>query len=616
MSDGAYVRVSSTSRVYRIAGGAALRITDCKPLAGCPGAVNVNQIAINRLEHGHGMPRDGTFLRVTEAGSIYEVVGGAPLRIARFKLFAGWRNFIAVNQSTINTLRHLRAFPVDETYLRTADTLRAYKVTGGKLLQFNYCVIPGCGITPNIDQNAVDRLIQVESVATRGTVTGDFLILITVGLALAALTILAAKWPLVAVSALLAIFVLVQAVWREFDPLLRIEHAYPGRFSGGFTIYSYDVVAVAFLIVAGYRLITRGLQGREQGLVFLLALLTAIHVARGMFAFDFQSAVNQGRPILYFLAPLAYAASVPRGWDKRVWRPFALTCFLLITVAAFFYLRYGFQSNSEVIMSNGTEIISRPIVGVGGLLIVEVAAILSVLRWPSRRSGVVLAIILGIGVFALQLRTIWAIGLAIGIIAFFGWSSNRFRESRMLVTRAVVGAFLVIALAALGFLKSNTLLTDIKSATQSSGTFGWRITGWKELLAKHHSIKEIVTGIPSGSPWTRTINGVTTDVLPHNFYVELFLRFGALGVLILLALYFLLWRHRAEIAPKLGLTPMVIGLLLFAQLMYFVSLSPDLVQGLILGILIGALPPTALWQSRQIAGKKPESETDRLANAR
>ncbi len=263
-------------------------------------------------------------------------------------------------------------------------------------------------------------------------------------------------------------------------------------------------------------------------------------------------------------------------------------------------------------MRNGIAVSSRPVAAGGALLLVELAAILSVLRWPSSHVGVLLAFAAGIGAFVLQIRTIWAIGAVIGLVAFVVWVIGRFRSSRGVSIKIVGGVFLSVALVVLGFFQSGTLAKDLRSATQSSGTFGWRLTGWEKLLSTHHSVTDLIFGAPSGPIWTRTINGVTTDTLPHNYYVELLLRFGIPGVLILLVLYFSLWRRRAEIASSLGLTPLVVSLLLLAQLMYFLSLSPDVVQGLILGMLIGALPPTALWQSRRSAAKDGDEEVGRL----
>jgi hypothetical protein len=122
-------------------------------------------------------------------------------------------------------------------------------------------------------------------------------------------------------------------------------------------------------------------------------------------------------------------------------------------------------------------------------------------------------------------------------------------------------------------------------------------------------------GLPLGSIWERTINGVTTDVLPRNYYVELFLRFGIPGLLLLFVLCFMLWRHRTEIASKLGLT-LVVGLLLLTQLSFLVTYSPDIVRVLLVGIFVGTLPLTGRKNTRAYVRREESTETDRLVNAR
>lgn len=601
--DGTFLRSAQTGSVFRIAGGAPLPVSDCAPLAGCKGTILVAQREIRRLERKYPAPFDGTFLRAAGTSNVFEFLGGAPLRIVDFREIPGWRNYVLVNQSAITRALRIRSFPRDGTYLFTVDTSHAYVVSGHALSQFNYCVAYRCSIKPNIDQQTIDKLAQTGAKTKQGTVPGDLLMLAAAGLLLAGFVIVSAFRPLIAVWALLVVFVVTQAVRDSYDPLLRLSHAHPGRYLGGYTIYTWDVVVAAFVAVAAFHLARGRIRNLGQGLAVALLVLLAIHIVRGIFAFDLQSAVNQGRPTLYFLAPIIFAATVPHGWDRRVWRPFAITCFLLFAIAIGYYIHDGFHSSTDIIVRNGVrQSTLRPINGVGALLMVELAAVLSVLRWPSRRIGVMLAAVAAIGVIALQIRTVWVIGVAIGLVALAVWLSRSLRRSRAIVAWAVGGLSLASALVVVGFLKSHALLTDIKTTTQSHGTFAWRITGWKELLVMHHSLKDILIGMPSGPIWTRTVFGVSTDVLPHSFYLELFLRFGLLGVLILVGMYLLLWRRRAEIAARLGITPLVVSLLLLTQLIYFFSYSPDVIQGMILGILVASLSAAAF--------RRPSAPTD------
>jgi hypothetical protein len=614
--NGTFVRAAETGRIYRVAGGSPLLVTACKPLGGCNGAITVDKGAIAWLKGSNHSPENGTFLQVPGRRPVYEMLGGAPIRIHRFDLFPRSRKRVYVNQSAIDTLERHRSFPKSVTYLRAADTLRAYKIEGGKLVQIDYCARSGCGISPNIDQAAVDRLTQHGSVQKHRRIVGDLLILLAAGALFAGFTVAGVFRPLVAAGGLLAVFLLTEASRYTFDPLLHLENAYPGRLLGGFTIYSYDIVAAAFLTVAAYQLIRHGFRNYALALVIALLVLVAVHIGRGIATFGLQGAVNSGRPLVYVLSSVAFAGTVRRSWSVRVWQLFAATCPLLIAIAVGYYVRYGFHAPTDLVMQNGTSVSARVINGGSAMLILESIVILSVLHWPSRRSGFVLAALLTAGVIALQIRTIWAIGIGILLVAVVARLSERTERSRVRLTRTVGGAFVVATLAVISFLKSGALIRDVQTAVRPTGTFGWRITGWKDLLMMHHSLKEIVTGMPSGPIWTRTVNGVTTDVLPHDFYVELFVRLGVLGILALIALYLSIWRGRAAIASKLGLTPLVVGLILLIQLMYFISYSPDLLQGLILGMFIAALPATALRRSRDPAGEAGGEKPVGLVDAR
>ena len=64
---------------YRIAGGgAAVQLTDCAPLGGCPGAVPVDAGTIAGLGGGRllATPKDGTVLRGLPSKRTWEIVGG------------------------------------------------------------------------------------------------------------------------------------------------------------------------------------------------------------------------------------------------------------------------------------------------------------------------------------------------------------------------------------------------------------------------------------------------------------------------------------------------------------------------------------------------------------
>ena len=129
LTDGRYLREAQSGRVYVIAGGSPLRVTDCSSLGqACQSAATVGQAAIEQLKRVDPYPRDGTFLRSVNSTFIYRIAGGAPLQITDFSAISGWRHFVNVNQSAIEGLR---AYPRDGTLIRVVETGDLYRIKGG-----------------------------------------------------------------------------------------------------------------------------------------------------------------------------------------------------------------------------------------------------------------------------------------------------------------------------------------------------------------------------------------------------------------------------------------------------------------------------------------------------
>jgi L,D-peptidoglycan transpeptidase YkuD (ErfK/YbiS/YcfS/YnhG family) len=151
-TNGTFLRAAETGRVYRVAGGAPLWLSSC--VAGCAGLVNVNQWTVNTLDHLRAYPADGTLLRAAENGRVYRAAGGAPLWLS--SCVAGCAGLVNVNQWTVNTLDHLRAYPADGTLLRAIETGRVYQVAKGSPTWLSHCPAQGCIAMVIVDQWTID----------------------------------------------------------------------------------------------------------------------------------------------------------------------------------------------------------------------------------------------------------------------------------------------------------------------------------------------------------------------------------------------------------------------------------------------------------------------------
>jgi len=169
--DGTYIRAVEGGAIYRVAGGAPLYVSDCTPLGGCPSFVNVNRATIDSLDHLRAVPADGTYIRAAEGGAIYRVAGGAPLYISDCAPLGGCPGFVNVNRATIDSLDHLRAVPADGTYIRAAEGGAIYRVAGGAPIYIEDCTfLGGCPGFVNVNRSAIESLDHLRAVPADGTV--------------------------------------------------------------------------------------------------------------------------------------------------------------------------------------------------------------------------------------------------------------------------------------------------------------------------------------------------------------------------------------------------------------------------------------------------------------
>src|SRR5581483_5259797 len=116
-ADGTFIRGAETGRVYRVAGGAPLYISDWAPFGGSQPNVAVSQWSIDNGARGRllACQADGTFIRGAETGRLYRVPGGAPLYISDWAPFGGSQPNVAVSQWSIDNgaLGHLLAYTAD-----------------------------------------------------------------------------------------------------------------------------------------------------------------------------------------------------------------------------------------------------------------------------------------------------------------------------------------------------------------------------------------------------------------------------------------------------------------------------------------------------------------------
>lgn len=121
--------------IYRFAGGAPLRLFDWGNIPGFGNVVNVNEQSLATLDHMNALPNNGEFIASVETGLVYRVAGGAALRLYDQGNIPSYNGVVFVNQQTLNTFDHLVSQPADGTVLRGVSSGTYWQITDGKRSQ-------------------------------------------------------------------------------------------------------------------------------------------------------------------------------------------------------------------------------------------------------------------------------------------------------------------------------------------------------------------------------------------------------------------------------------------------------------------------------------------------
>jgi hypothetical protein len=136
-ADGTFVQVSGTKPVYRIAGGAPLLVHNWSAFSAPqpPYALPTYKVIGKRqFAKLYPVPANGTFLK-SSAGIAYRVAGGAALRITNLALFGTLGSAVTVDQWDIqhprNPLAHLNRVPADGTVVEGLPSGSYWVFQGG-----------------------------------------------------------------------------------------------------------------------------------------------------------------------------------------------------------------------------------------------------------------------------------------------------------------------------------------------------------------------------------------------------------------------------------------------------------------------------------------------------
>jgi O-Antigen ligase len=357
----------------------------------------------------------------------------------------------------------------------------------------------------------------------------------------------------------------------------------------GIQVYFLDVVSLAAASIALVRIAKRGVRSLPQGLAIAFFVLVVFHVLRGMAEYEVQLAASSARPTFYFASALIFGSTIQIG---RLARPLLATFICaglaLAVLAVPFWLADGLGNSSQFVVHDGQLVTARPIVATGALVILEAAILAAALRWPTSRAARWITGICAVAVVLLQHRTVWlAAGVVICVLAAHLLRTSR--QSTASRTFAGIGlACFVLPILIVAFVSTGPLVQSVEEVTAQHSTFQWRTEGWEDLIRSHDSPGDIIAGTGAGSSYERLVNGERVDASAHDGYIEVMLRTGVIGLVVLCGIFFTVWRRRRVIAERLALPTIAVVLLLAAQLIFNVAYWLDGPQGLLLGFFVAA----------------------------
>jgi hypothetical protein len=304
----------------------------------------------------------------------------------------------------------------------------------------------------------------------------------------------------------------------------------------GLNITAADVITLILFVVGvlEFTQLRTNLQGWLIPWLFL-GVLIALSLLRGAAIHGLGHAANEARGELWVYFAMTWALAT-RPDRLRLHTVSLVLGWTLVLVALYHGVEYGIGGPTTV--SFGADGLPRP----GRILMAGQAAALLLCagtvflrtadsgKGRPRFAGSSL-VFLGVVLMA-QSRSVWIGGLvgmtAVLIFAKGGRARGRAR-SRAFALLAV-GAWL----AFVGWTLRSASNGLIDSAV-NSGTLDWRVSGWQTLVsdAIARGPVTVAIGEPFGSGFLRTVGyDDTTGVQPHNWYVEIFLRLGIIGLML------------------------------------------------------------------------------------
>ena len=367
-------------------------------------------------------------------------------------------------------------------------------------------------------------------------------------------------------------------------------------------VNSGDAMFIVLITAAVARFLRLERLTTPQRLMVLFGMLVAFAMYRGAGSFGVPAVINEGRKFLRFVAGVLYFSTLEPRHEllDRIGRFWLVAAAALAGLAL---LRWVANTAGLTggLFGEGEDL--RVLPATGALVIAQGAMIaLPMLMDRARGHLRYLAPVLLVVLVLLQHRTVWLVTIAGLVYLMF---RERMFTARVLAALAVGGV--VFTGLVVTVFDDAEIGEDLAASSQSTGTFEWRMAGWQALLEDSgpETTAEVAVGAPFGGGWERRFDGMVIEVSPHNWYVEAYLRVGAVGIAAMLLIYAVALRGAPRPARRRGgpsqppgaLTHNVLQTIVGVQLLYYITYTPDLAQSMLLGLGCAAAAGAALGRT-------------------
>lgn len=370
----------------------------------------------------------------------------------------------------------------------------------------------------------------------------------------------------------------------------------------GLQLYLNDVISLILVSAILLGWLSRPLPFKQGALLVWLALGAVIMTSFGLGLGSYgKAAGTEVREYFYYWAAGLYCctANFDEAQIRRIARWLVWGAYGLIGIALYRWIGVALGFVPASLLKDVGVTSDFRVLPSSAAFCLCAAGLLQTMAWlrrtGSRWSGWH-AVIFTAFVLILQHRSVW-VAHGVAVLYLFAQERRHLPSRFPLLLGASLFAGMALSIAAMfGVLDGlfDALRESATSVTKSQSSVTDRVFGWESLVAdwSNSSIGTLLLGYPFGHGWRRVIDGRIIEFSPHNFYVDLLLRVGVVGLALMLLATLMAMVHglRAKTESEHEyLLLRGLGLVLLAALFYYVPYSGNYLHGAITGLALAQM---------------------------